>query len=146
MSPHPEHKHVHGLPGGVKTELLKWIRALLEDVWVFAHGVHFVMTARLNSMADNLHGVTMHKYWRIQFQNSGGAFVNSMSTDDAWTDILTCCASLKWIFIDEVEACDIQLLAQVEEKQLAYSRDMTCLQDKVGSHRIPSDHGVVLTW
>ena len=79
------------------------------------------MTARLNSMADNLHGVTMHKYWRTAFQNSGGAFVNSMSSDDAWADLLTRCASLKWIFIDEVETCDIELLAQVEQKQIACS-------------------------
>ena len=109
MSPNQEYKLVHGLPGGGKTELLKLIRSLLEDVWLFVHGVHFVMTARLNSMANNLHGVTMHKYWRIAFQNSGGAFVNSVSSDDAWTDLLTRCASLKRVFIDEIETCDIQL-------------------------------------
>ena len=63
----------------------------------------------------------MHKYCRIAFQNSGGAFVNSMSSDDAWADLLTRCASLKVIFIDEIETCDIELLAQVEQKQIACS-------------------------
>ena len=149
MSPNPEYKLVQGLPGGGKTELLTWIRFLLEEVWFFVHGVHFVMTARLNSMADNLHGVTMHKYWRIRFQNSGGAFVNSTSNGDAWTDLLTRCASLKLLFIDEIETCDIQLLAQVEEKQVACSarHDMFASEggDSQNAKRLWGGVNVVMT-
>ena len=63
----------------------------------------------------------MQKYWRVPSQNSGGSFVNTLSNDDAWTELLTRCASLKWIFIDESEACDNQLLAYCEEKQVACS-------------------------
>ena len=89
MSPNPEYKLAHGLPGAGKCQVFKWIRSLLEEVWLLVHGVHFVMTAPLKSMADKLHGITMHKFWRVPFQNNTGSFVNTRGDDDAWAKVIT---------------------------------------------------------
>ena len=110
MSPNPECKLAHGLPGSGKSQVFKWIRSLLGEVWLLVHGVHFVMTAPLNSMADNLHGITtMHKFRRVPFQNSADYFVNARSDEESWTEVMSRLASLQWIFIAVIDTADIAL-------------------------------------
>ena len=78
------------------------------------------MTARLNSMADKIHGVTMHEFWRVVFRNSAGFFVNTRSDEDSWAEAMTRWASLQWILIDVIETADIALLAVCEREQVKH--------------------------
>ena len=93
---------------------------ILETVWDYTHGTHFVYTACLNSMADNLCGMTLHKCWWVPFQNSSGAYVSTKGDEESWTDVLTRLELLHWSFRDGIETAANTLVAFVEDRQLEY--------------------------
>ena len=51
---------IHGLPGTGKSEVISWMRVLMEDGLGWTHGVQFVCLAYQNAMAAQIDGYTVH--------------------------------------------------------------------------------------
>ena len=62
---------LHAPPGYGKSKLLHWLRSYFEEVWLMEHGVHFVILAPMNTMANNVGGETMHAWGEVPFVADG---------------------------------------------------------------------------
>jgi hypothetical protein len=63
---------LHGLPGSGKSQLLIWVRAYFQEVWLWVEGREFSFLAPLNSMASNIGGSTVHSWGGISFKDKRG--------------------------------------------------------------------------
>ena len=59
---------VHGVPGSGKTEIIKWIREMFENVLGWTHGIQFVCIAFQNAVAAHIEGQTIHSPRMIRGQ------------------------------------------------------------------------------
>ena len=100
---------IHGFPGTGKSEMIRWMRDLLENVLGWQHGVQFVNLAYLNSMAASINGETIHHWSGIPAMESEGA----SGSRDA-TALSTKCQCLRFIIIDEISMVSAELLAALE--------------------------------
>ena len=107
MSSMPVYRLLHGLPRVGKLGVSTWLRSYCETVWQYTQGVEFVFVARMNSMADNIHGTTLRSYWKFPFQSKQGSYVKWMQHDEPWTTLVTKVSQLQWIFTGEIETADI---------------------------------------
>ena len=112
----PMFKLVHGLPGSGKTTLLRWLRGNFEDVWQWTFGVHFMFLAPMNTMAANIHGCTIHSWGEIKWKNKQGVIIGARKhTEDDVSSMGIKGSSLRFLCIDEIEACGAGLLANLEK-------------------------------
>ena len=116
MAQRPLYHLVQGMPGSSKSQVLLWIRDYFQTVWLYVHGDEFVIVAGMNSMADNIGGVTLHSYFGSQYINRQGVLINSGDGDENWVKKRTRMKVLKFIFIDEIENAGAELLGQAEEQ------------------------------
>ena len=116
ISATPLYRLIHGLPGSGKSEVLLWLRSYFEIVWEWTHGDQFVFLASMNSMADNIGGITLHSYFGIAFKDHRGLSLNSSGVDRNWNSSLTKMSLLDFLFIDEVENAAADLLGTAEEQ------------------------------
>ena len=108
---------VHGLPGSGKTLVLKWIRSYFEEVWDFTLDHQFAFIAPLNSMAANIDGSTLHSWGELSFLDRMGRYIScKKKTEDAVTTVAGRGSTLRWLFIDEVEARGADLISFLSEK------------------------------
>jgi hypothetical protein len=107
---------IHGLPGSGKTQLMLWLRDYFEKVWSWEAGVHFVFLAPLNTMAANIGGSTVHSFGEIRFKDKRGNTIQSRGgTNDEVSSMSIKCRSLRFAFVDEIEATGTDVLADLEE-------------------------------
>ena len=62
VEPEPISALIHGLPGTGKSEVLRYIRSLFEDVLGWEHGNQFVFLAVQNTAAAEVGGNTIHSW------------------------------------------------------------------------------------
>ena len=68
---------IHGLPGSGKSKLLHWLKEYFETVWLWTQGNEFSMCAPMNSMADNIGGITLHSFGQLAFKDRRGVLINT---------------------------------------------------------------------
>ena len=93
---------VQGLPGAGKSQVIKWIRSLFEDVLGYTHATEFVCVASMNTMATLIGGMTLHTWGEIPFNEE--ASVDKAGMKRKKPDVSTMfvkCQNLRWILIDE---------------------------------------------
>ena len=70
----------------------------------------------MNSMADNIGGNTLHSWAEIVWEDKRGRQVkNRGSTEDNIATMGVKCNCLRFLFIDEIEACGLCTIADTEE-------------------------------
>ena len=103
---------IQGLPGVGKSELIKWVRALFEEVLGWTHGVEFVCLASQNTMAALIGGRTFHSW--------AGLLVNDTATKSkkaqVWAKpdanpMYERTRMLRWILVDEGSTASAEVMA-----------------------------------
>ena len=107
----------HGLPGSGKSKLIAWLKQYFDEVWQWAQGKQYAIVAPMNTMADNIGGTTIHSFGRIPFKDKRGMVIHpgkntetsaSIFADDPWHE-------LRFVLLDEVEACGVSIFGRLEE-------------------------------
>ena len=58
---------LHGCPGTGKSAILHWMREFFEEQLGWEHGIYFMFTAPMNTMAGLIGGETLHKAGGVQW-------------------------------------------------------------------------------
>ena len=115
-APAPLFRLVHGLPGSGKSQILKWLRSYFIEVWVWEDGIHFQFVAPLNTMADNIGGSTVHSWSEVVWEDKRGRKRKPHGgTEDNISTMAVKCNCLRFLFMDEIECCGLDLIGDVEE-------------------------------
>ena len=99
---------IHGFPGTGKSELIKWMRQLMEDGLKWEHGVQFICLAFQNATAAQMNGHTIHHWSGIPARNESG------SCEGASHQLSIKCQALRVIIIDEVSMVSAELLGALQ--------------------------------
>ena len=99
---------IHGFPGTGKSELIKWMRQLMEDGLQWEHGVQFICLAFQNATAAHMNGHTIHHWSGIPARNESG------SCEGASHQLSIKCQALRVIIIDEVSMVSAELLGALQ--------------------------------
>ena len=98
----------HGLPSTSKSQLISWLRELIERGLGWTHGVQFVCLAFQNAMVAQINGFTIHHWSGIPARNSEGE-----GTGDSHQQSIKCQA-LRVILLDEISMVAAELLGTLE--------------------------------
>ena len=113
----PSFRLIHGLPGSGKSKLIEWLKQYFEKVWQWTQGKQYAIVAPMNTMADNIGGTTIHSFGRIPFKDKRGVTIHpgkntettaSIFADEPWHE-------LRFVLLDEVEACGVSIFGKLEE-------------------------------
>ena len=111
---HPLIHLLHGIPGTGKSEVLKMIRNLFQEVCGWEQGLDFQILALQAVTADLLAGDTIHHALGINpFPGSGHA---DGQKSQRQADVAKQVSQWRWIFIDEISMVSAKLLAEVDMK------------------------------
>ena len=97
---------VHGLPATGKTQLIYWIRELLEEELKWTHGVQFVFLVFQNSAAANINGYTIHHWSGIPIGEHDA--VGGTKEGNKLSHEFQC---LRLIIIDEISMVSAEIVA-----------------------------------
>ena len=115
---------MHGGPGVGKSEVLKLIRQLFEEVCGFSMGLEYQMAALQAVMAEQLGGDTLHHCCGISRTSS-----QADSNTKRQTEVAKSILQWRWLIIDEISMVSSQLLAEIDCKL----RDVV---RKLGTHKL----------
>ena len=105
---------LHGVPGTGKSEVLKMIRNLFQEVCGWEQGLDFQMLSLQAVTAELLAGDTIHHALGINpFPGSANA---DGKKSQRQTDVAKQVSQWRWIFIDEISMVSAKLLAEVDMK------------------------------
>jgi hypothetical protein len=112
-SEEPLFELIHGLPGTGKSRVIAWLRELFEAVLNWRHNVQFVGLAFQNSMAANIHGLTIHTWSGISWQDITDEF---RGKPGEISQLFINCQSLRWMLVDEISMVSAELLAELQKR------------------------------
>ena len=134
---------VHGLPGSGKSEVLKVLKTYFEDVWGWSLGVHFMFIAPLNSMAAGIGGATLHSFCDVAWTTKRGVTIQPKNkSEDNVSSSGAKYSRLRFLFIDEAEACGCELLAESEQNVTTQSKNVYKYRNE-GADTVPRAFGGV---
>ena len=72
----------------------------------------------MNSMADNIGGITLHSFGKIAFKDRRGVLINTgrISEKDSKGLFPETWNNLRFLLIDEIEAAGVEIIGQIESK------------------------------
>ena len=100
----------HGPPGTGKSELIKWLVRMFEEVMEWKHGVQFLCVAFQNKVAHAMRGDTLHSAGDIGIGSKADRSLQHTDVDVLYTRN----QSLRWLLGDEVFMNPGELLGTVD--------------------------------
>ena len=93
---------LEGLPGAGKSQVIKWVRRLFEEVLGWQHGREFICIASMNTMAALIGGMTIHSFGEVPIgdEQKNVKAMHRRDKPDVNSMFLKC-ESLRWLLLDE---------------------------------------------
>ena len=106
---------IQGLPGAGKSELIRWLRSLFEEVFGYEHGVQYVCVASQNTMAALINGFTNHSFGGVPV----GPLQMKQWHESNWhtpqvSPMFERFQHLRWVLMDESSTTSAEVLGIME--------------------------------
>ena len=109
----------HGPPGTGKSELIKWLVRMFEEVMEWKHGVQFLCVAFQNKVAHAMRGDTLHSAGDIGIGSTADRSLQHTDVDVLYTRN----QNLRWLLGDEVFMNPDELLGTFDQQFRSAARE-----------------------